>query len=407
MAKAEAKVETNIQKEFIEGVQVKKLRLIPDERGFLMEMLRGSGLKGLTGIPPLRSLENSELFLLPEGNVPNLKFRGTCEVSRFNPQPYIIRPLLEVSRAEIEGYLNKTGLHPRVDTSNLDPTYLRNQIRQELLPHLARDYNPHIKSILSGLTRVLQADEEYLSGQTEKKFPEVAREKKQQVAIDVSKLKNLHLCMQRRILRKGIALVKGNLRGISLTQLDGILKIIEGGSGLEICLPQDIVARHSYGKLIISRKRLERKKGSGYQPAFKETSLEVPGKTEIKKLGLRIRCSFLPREKVRLPGKNSLSQKDRAYFDFQEIKLPLLIRARRRGDSFQPLGMKGKKKLKSFFIDEKISREERDKLPLLVQGEDILWVIGQRQGEKDKVTDKTKEVLCVQIESRWQETEKI
>ena len=375
----------------------------------LMRLLRGSGLKGLTGIPPIRSLEDSELFPPPEGNVSNLKLQGTHEGGRFNPQLCIIRPLLEVSRAEIEDYLKRIGLRPRVDTSNREPVYLRNRIRQRLLPHLAKDYNPHIKSILSGMARVLQADEEYLAGQAEESFSEAARKKEQQVTINVDKLKNLHLCMQRRILRKGIALVKGNLRGISLTQLDDVLGIAGRASGLEIRLPQDIVARHSYGKLIISKKRPEKKRGAGYQPdpfrenyltglAFKETSLEVPGETEIKKLNLRIRCSLLPRGKVRLPGKDSLSKKDRAYFDFHEIKLPLLIRPRRRGDSFQPLGMKGRKKLKDFFIDEKISREERDKIPLLVQGEDVLWVIGHRQGEEAKVTGRTKKVLRVRIE---------
>ncbi len=351
----------------------------------LMRLLRGSGLKGLAGIFPRRPLGGSELFPSPPENT-------------FNPQLDIIRPLLEVSRAEIEDYLKRVGLCPRLDTSNRKSVYLRNRIRRELLPCLAKDYNPHIKSILSGLARVLQADEEYLAGQTEEGFSRVARKKKQQVIINVDKLKTLPLCMQRRILRKGIALVKGNLRGISLAQLDDILGIIRGVSGLEIHLPQDIVASRSYGELIISKKHQAKKGRFDYQPVFREVSLEVPGETEIKKLNLRIHCSLLPRGRVRLPGKGSPFPRDRVYFDFSEIKLPLLIRPRRRGDSFQPLGLQGRKKLKDFFIDEKISREERDKIPLLVQGEDVLWVIGHRQGEEAKVTGETKKVLRVKID---------
>lgn len=358
----------------------------------LMRLLRGSGLKGLTGISPIRSLGDPELSQPPEDNALNFK------PSTLNLKPYIIRPLLEVSRAEIEDYLKKIGLRPRLDASNLEPVYLRNRIRQELLPHLAKDYNPHIKSILSGMAKLLQADEEYLARQAEESFSEVAKKKKQQIIIDVDKLKSLHLSMQRRILRKGIELVKGNLRGISLTQLDDVLGIVNGPSGLEIHLPQDIVTRRSYGNLLISKKRRGKSGESGYRLAFEGARLEVPGEMEIKKLNLRVRCSLLPRGKVRFPRKGSLFGRDTAYFDFHKIELPLLIRHRRQGDGFQPLGMKGRKKLKDFFIDQKIPREERDEIPLLVQGKGILWVIGHRQGERAKVTGKTKEVLQIRIE---------
>ncbi len=353
----------------------------------LMRLLRGSGLKGLTGIVPIRSLDYSEL----EGAVPNFK------PSTLNFQLSVIRPLLEVSRPEIRDYLKRVGLRPRLDASNLEPVYLRNRIRRELLPYLTENYNPHIGAILSGMAKVLQADEEYLAGQAEERFSGVAKKKGQQIIIDLDKLKKLPLSLQRRILRKGIELVKGNLRGISLTQMDRILGIINGPSGLEVHLPRDVVTRHSYGNLIISGKGRGKSRGSGCRLAFKEAHLEVPGKTEIKELDLRVCCSLLSRRNVRLPGKGSLPEKDRAYFDFDKIKLPLRIRLRSRGDSFQPLGMKGRKKLKDFFIDRKVPREERAEVPLLVQGENILWVIGHRQGEEAKVTAETKKVLRVEI----------
>lgn len=360
----------------------------------LMRLLRGSGLKGLAGISPLRPLEDSELFQPPPENTFNL------QPSTFSLQLYIIRPLLEVRRSEIENYLKRIGLRSRLDASNLEPVYRRNRIRQELLPHLAKDYNPHIKSILSGMAKVLQADEEYLARQAEESFPGVARKKGQQIIIDVDKLKSLHLSMQRRILRKGIELVKGDLRGISLTQLDDVLRIIDGPGSLEIHLPQALVARRSYGNLIISKKSPGGEQGSGYRLALEGVRIEVPGETEVKKLNLTVCCSLRPPGKMQWPGKGSLSQRDTAHFDFHKIKLPLLIRHRRRGDDFQPLGMKGRKKLKDFFIDRKIPREERNKVPLLIQGEDILWVIGHQQGEKAKVTSETREVLRVKIERR-------
>jgi tRNA(Ile)-lysidine synthase len=214
-------------------------------------------------------------------------------------------------------------------------------------------------------------------------------------------------------LRKGIESVKGNLRGISLTQLDRILGIIKGPSGLEIHLPQGVVTRHSYGNLIISGKGRGKRRGPGCRLAFKGARLEVPGETEIKELNLRVRSSLLPRKNIRLPGRGSLPEKDTAYFDFDKISFPLRIRLRKRGDIFHPLGMKGRKKLKDFFMDRKVPREERDEVTLLVRGENILWVIGHRQGEEAKVTDETKKVLRIRIlrtqktEDRGQKTEKI
>ncbi|MCK4262385.1 tRNA lysidine(34) synthetase TilS, partial [bacterium] len=115
----------------------------------LIWMLRGSGLKGLTGIPAVRPLENS----------------------------LIIRPLIEVSRSEIEDYLREEGLAVRVDASNLKPVYLRNKIRLKLIPLLARDYNPNIKSVLSGMSQILRADEECLNEVQERTFKRIVRVK--------------------------------------------------------------------------------------------------------------------------------------------------------------------------------------------------------------------------------------
>ena len=334
----------------------------------LMWMLRGSGLKGLAGIPAVRPLEN-------------------C---------LIIRPLIEVNRSEIKDYLREESLRVQVDASNLKPVYLRNKIRLKLIPLLARDYNPNIKSVLSGMSQILRADEECLNEVQERTFKRIVRVKgDNRVEINLISLRRLHLSMQRRILRRSIELVKGNLRGITLNHLREVLNIVnQGRTGSEVHLPKDIAVKRSYQKVLISQDR-ESKVSVKYS-----YQLPIPGETEIEEVNITLRSSLLNRRSIGGVGelrKSSSSKK--AYFDLNEIEPPLMIRNRRRGDRFQPMGMRGRKSLKEFFIDEKIPREERERTPLLVQrkGRDILWVVGHRRAEKAKVSQRTKRVLKVEI----------
>lgn len=334
----------------------------------LMWMLRGSGLKGLAGIPAVRPLEN---FL-------------------------IIRPLMEVSRSEIEDYLREEGLPAQVDASNLKPVYLRNKIRLKLLPLLARDYNPNIKSVLSGMSQILEADDEYLTEVQERIFQKVARvQGRRRVEINLVSLRKLHPSMQRRILRRSIELVKGNLQGITLSHLEDVINMVnQGQTGSQVHLPKDIVVKRIYQKVLISQGR-EPKTSVKYS-----YQLPIPGEAEIEELNITLRSSLLNRRSIgRVRELRKSSSLKKACFDFNEIKLPLMIRNRRQGDRFQPLGMEGRKKLKEFFIDEKIPREEREKIPLLVQRKqpNILWVVGRRQAEKAKVSQETKRVLKVEI----------
>ncbi len=331
----------------------------------LMWMLRGSGLKGLAGIPAVRPLEN-------------------C---------LIIRPLMEVNRSEIEDYLREEGLGVRVDASNLKPVYLRNKIRLKLLPLLARDYNPNIKSVLSGMSQILEADDHYLTGIQERILQKVARvEGRRRVEINLVSLRKLHPSMQRRILRRSIELVKGNLQGITLSHLEEVLNMLNRGrTGSQVHLPRNIVVKRIYQKILISQSREPKVRVKySYQ-------LPIPGEVEIEELNLTLRSSLLNGRSIVQLRKSFSSKK--AYFDLNDIEPPLIIRNRRGGDRFQPLGMRGRKKLKEFFIDEKIPREERERIPLLAQreGREILWLVGRRQAEKAKVSQGTKRVLKVEI----------
>src|SRR5699024_8939603 len=158
-----------------------------------------------------------------------------------------------------------------------------------------------------------------------------------------------------------------------------------GDTGKAINLIHNIIAKISYGDLIIEKGRLLERKDYFYK-------LNINGSTYIEELDCYLKTKVISKEKCEINFKNRFIK----YFDYDMISNCLYIRNRRNGDRFSPIGMKGTKKLKDFFIDEKVSKEERDSIPLVVAGEDIIWVLGYRISEKYKITEKTKNIIIIE-----------
>jgi tRNA(Ile)-lysidine synthase len=365
----------------------------------LLALLRGSGLAGLSGIPPVRMFEK--------------------------PGIRIVRPLIETFRVEIEKYLEGKGITARLDASNLEPIYLRNKIRHELLPLIASEYNPKIKLALVKLAGILQEDNRYLIEETRKLAPQMlsnysgdvaagqtpacagaANNSKakgvadaninkyvKKVKINLRKFRAVPAALQQRLVREAVNKICGNMRPLSLIHWERIHELVEGGrTGSYIVLPDGVVVRKEYGDLLIM-----------VEPARHKVSeldyeLEIPGKNYIPEIGLIVNAHLFGREDVSLLGGGKA-----ACFDCDRIKFPLHIRFRKDGDRFSPLGMKGSKKLKDFFIDRKVPAGERDEVPLLLSNGEIIWVMDPgengwgRMGEKVKVSEKTTRVLHVEV----------
>lgn len=334
---------------------------------FLLNLLRGSGLTGLGAIPFQRPLTSSEL----EG--------------KENHNLLVIRPLLNIHRKEIEAYLSEKGISYREDSSNIKPIYLRNRIRQELLPLLTK-YNPAIKEILLQTIQILQQEENYRLEVINQIWPQLTTSEPSKISLNKQKFLQSPLLLQRRLLREAILRIKGDLQGIEFRHIEEIIKIAQcGNTGTSINLPQGLIAKKDYQTLVI----FHQTKSSAVSY---EKVLPVPGTTSVPEIGISVTCSLLTPAKDTLWSKNKM-----AWFDYHKLKLPLWIRNRREGDYFQPLGMEGTQKLKKFFIDHKISRDQRQCLPLIVAGDDIIWVAGWRISEKVKVTSKTQIVLQIEI----------
>jgi tRNA(Ile)-lysidine synthase len=313
----------------------------------LMRFLTRGGTRGLKGIPPLRG-------------------------------PYI-RPLIDVWREELLAYARHKGLTYVQDSSNMKNAYLRNRIRHELLPAL-REYNPNIKERLLQLARILDADETYLEALTDEVVKRIVSGE-DEAAIAIPQLLALPQTLQARVLQHAYTqLTSGGT--LEYSHINSILRMIQGANGSKrLALPKGLSAAQVYDTLVL-RKGEELPEGKAT-----ETALKIPGRTRLAGFGAEIEAVVTEGRASPTPNPHE------AYLDYHQLTFPLRVRSVSPGDSFIPLGMQGRKKLKNFFIDLKIPHAERSQIPLVISGEDICWVAGVRIDERFKIGKGTKKTL--------------
>lgn len=323
----------------------------------MMWLLRGAGLKGLGGMPPVRS-------------------------------GVIIRPLIETTRKQIAAFLDKKKIPFVEDSSNRENNYLRNRIRHEIFPLLEEHYNPQIIKKLVNTANILSLENEYLEENANKLLDSIiiARENAS-VTIDINELMALPLALQLRCLRAVLEKVKGDLRRITSIHLFDILGIAARGEphkGLK--LPDGIGIERSYLRLKITSNQLK-------PLPFTYRYSSIPDKVWLKEIGKEMVFTLVERRKVVFNNTNPKS----AYLDADKVLMPLVIRNAKPGDSFQPFGMKGKKKIKNFFSDEKVELNERKRVPLVFCGDLLCWVGGMRIHHALRVTNRTKRILKIEL----------
>ena len=319
----------------------------------LMRLVRGSGLGGLRGIPPSRPLDGA----------------------------LIVRPLIEVWRKEVEEYLKGMAVKPRQDATNFMRKFLRNRIRHELMVFLKK-YNPNIKEVLARSAQNFSYDYEVLSDAVDRSCKGCLKSKDGYAAVDLRRLKGKKTGIRRGILRKAIEISKGDLRGIDYSHIEDVEDLIKAGKGA-LDLPGKTRIVRTKDSLVFGKTKTE----AAFPKVWRRIS--VPGSTFIPGLKLTFDARFTGPD-VKL-GKSKTAE----YFDFGKIKGPLYVRTWEKGDRFRPLGMAKQKKLQDFFIDLKIPRGKRDKVPLLVSGKDIIWVCGLRLSDSVKIGGGTERILRI------------
>jgi tRNA(Ile)-lysidine synthase len=322
----------------------------------LFHLLRGSGLRGLGGIPPVRAR--------------------------------IVRPLIRVSRADILAYARTHRLQFREDPSNVQRHYTRNRLRLDLLPVLRQHYNPRLVQSLCRTAQLLADDEAALQAVAHQHFLAArlaSTAASIQLRIDV--MTPLPLALQRRVLRAALAELIGDLQGVTATHIASVLALLRSGSGNKhVDLPRGVIVERRYDVL-----RIHRQAPLAAGPV--DVPLPIPGVCRVEALGVTIVSDALPRRAATGPCPSG----DVAWLDAESVGQDVRVRTRRSGDRLQPLGSVYAKKLTDFLIDAKIPRDVRDRLPLVVARTGIAWVAGVRPAEWAKVTSATRAILRLQL----------
>ena len=320
---------------------------------FFMRILRGSGPSGLAGIAPVRRA--------------------------------LIRPLINTRKADVLEYLGAKGIEAVQDSSNLKDHYMRNRLRQRLMPVL-EEMNPSIIETIGRTTEVLSDEERYFFIEVNKALMRLITSKgDDHIELFLRPFETLDRAIARRVLRRAVEETR-SLRRLGHVHIEDILRLLaKGHSGDSIDLPHDIKVIKKYSTFLIT----------AAPPVCLETRiLEAPGTLELAEAGIHIRATVLEQAPPPFKGSN------KCVLDAMKAVFPLTVRARQDGDHFYPEGFGKRKKLQDYFVDAKVPRYERDAVPVITSGaggEDIAWIAGYRADERFAVSKETERYLLLEV----------
>jgi len=343
----------------------------------LMHCLRGSGLAGLRGM--------RRRAHWPEAAIESY------------PPPTLIRPLLDVPRADVEAYLDEQGIQARLDITNVELTFFRNRIRHELVPIL-ESYNPRFRRLLHHTADVLADDYAYLQQAFASLWPQlVQQETPESIVLRRPLFQELPHAAQRSALRQAIRTLRRSLRDIGWLPIETARHAaIRAPAGTTVTLPAGLVLDVSYDRLIVRLAGHPWVEPEAIALAGPERKLQLPGRTVLAPHGWALMAWLSDRR----PSAAELAEEGRLglCLDAQRAGVDLRLRTRRPGDLFQPHGLGGHhKSVKEYMIDAKIPRAQRDRVPLLVSERGILWVVGFRASEVALPSTDTRRFLCLQL----------
>ncbi|RLC28501.1 hypothetical protein DRH13_07055 [Candidatus Woesebacteria bacterium] len=265
---------------------------------------------------------------------------------------------------------------------------------------LKTSYNPNIIETLNRLASIIRLENEWIEDVIHPLFEKaVSSMQDDHVALSVPKLDGMHIAAKRRIIRKAIASIKGDLRRISFAHIDSATNLLERGpAGGTLDLPNRIRVWRNGDVLLFSKEKnalrdLDVRFGQTETITF-EYKIIKPESIFIKEINAYIKFTEMGVEN--LPAFDSTGQ-NTGFFDRMALSFPLVLRNFRPGDRFKPLGMTGTQKLKKFFIDKKVPKKERARCPILLCRGKIIWVAGYRINESVKVKPSTRNVLKVEL----------
>ncbi len=309
----------------------------------LLRLIRGTGLTGLSG----------------------MRWKNGA----------VIRPLLNIPKQNLLTYLSRNALSYSLDSSNQDTHFLRNRIRRKLIPVLQQDYNPAIKETLLQLTDILFHDDDFITRQVQHSFAgccEIHNQpgEQEKIVVRSQSFKHLHPALQRRVIEQCC-----NKKGLRPTyyHITSLCTLAcTGKTGTEIHLGKNLLAVKTAETLDFFHSTLGNHRGSVPATITEDIVITEPVTDFIAgKTGY-----VLSLEKRSTRPENI--QPDQLILAADKVEFPLHIRSHKKGETFRPAGMKGRKKVAAFFRDSKIPRYSRKNFPVLVQDNTIIAVLGQR-----------------------------
>ncbi len=323
----------------------------------LLNLLRGAGSDGLAGIPPRRGR--------------------------------IVRPLQEAPRSEVMAWLGEHGHAFREDSSNLDPVFTRNRIRHELIPHLESLDRPGLRRRLAATAELLRDESTLLEELARQHYRDLSRRAPGQVALDAAGLEALPVALARRVLRQAYREACQSSYAPGMQAVEALRALASRQAGGSLSLPGGFQAVREEGDLVL---RQEPPKA----PAPFEAAAEVPGRLAWPEAGIFLKMQGVDR--TSLGSDIREESREIAHLDLDQTGRHLVLRNRRPGDIFHPLGLPGRKKLQDFLVDARVPRRDRDRVGVLTAGDQVVWLVGHRLDDRFKVTPATRNVLVVRQE---------
>ncbi|WP_394884782.1 tRNA lysidine(34) synthetase TilS [Clostridium butyricum] len=326
----------------------------------LFRLMRGSGIEGLCGIKVRRDK--------------------------------IIRPILCLSRKEVEEYIEINNLKPRIDKTNFEKIYNRNKIRLDMIPYIKEKFNEDIIQTLNRMSVLLQKDNEFIENSARSFYEKHCIEQSDYFIIKKEMFDNKEAVVT-RVIRYALTNFSKTHYDFEMKHIYEICNLAKNNSGKAIDLPNKIYAENIYGDIYIKER-------------ININNIDVKQEIVVNKNEINGKKIFFNDENIEFSVLKNDSNLDLnqnnfiKYFDFDKINDSISLRKRKNGDKIIPLGMKGSKKIKDLFIDMKVPKEERDCIPLLCFDENISWIVGIRVSEEYKITNKTKNILRVIVERK-------
>ncbi len=336
----------------------------------LFHLFRGTGMKGLSGIVPSRVIPSES------GNIT------------------LIRPLLCVERKEIEEFLKQEDIGYQTDSTNLTEDYSRNKIRNRILAYAMEEINAGAVGNIHETAGKLSEAWEYIEGQIKFRFEALVRQKKESYSFLVSDFVKEPAVLQKGILRKILENLTGNLKDLETKHVDGILSLLDKQVGRYVNLPYNIIAEREYEEVVIFINKELIGKDTDSKP-MEALKITIPGLTFIPQIRKVIKTEIINHEKNDPIPKSSCVK----WFDYDKIENAVEMRNRNEGDYIQINALGGRKKLKDYFIDQKIPQKLRDSQILITDGNHVIWIPGdgERMSEKYKIEPSTTKVLLMKM----------